>query len=323
MRNVLMLMTLLAGTAAFAVTPSKPLFGLRPAASPPLHALRGGNVQSSLAGVLSGAMAVPAASGIAAVACSLCYIRQAYVFSLSYGLAMAGIGGAVLLTSPASTLVTAHAALVAAYGARLFGFLFWRQRFQPSYDGTAKLKKLDKTPRLQRTPAVLSTALFYGLMSSPLLFHLQAAPLAGLAGQVSGAGCAVAALGLAYEAVADQQKSIYKIGLRAAGKDDELYVGGVWARSRHANYYGELVFWCGSFVAGLPALFAAGVPLYVRALKAASSGLGLAGIFFIMLSATKRLEGIYDNKYRKVGGVPTQRYDAYFASSNALIPKVL
>ena len=42
-----------------------------------------------------------------------------------------------------------------------------------------------------------------------------------------------------------------------------------------------------------------------------------------MLSATKRLEGIYDNKYRKVGGVPTQRYDAYFASSNALIPKVL
>ena len=119
--------------------------------------------------------------------------------------------------------MTAHAALVAAYGARLFGFLFWRQRFQPSYDGTAKLKKLDKTPRLQRTPAVLSTALFYGLMSSPLLFHLQAAPLAGLAAQVSGAGCAVAALGLAYEAVADQQKSIYKIGLRAAGKVSKCY----------------------------------------------------------------------------------------------------
>jgi len=268
-------------------------------------------------------MAVPAASGIAAVACSLCYIRQAYVFSLSYGLAMAGIGGAVLLTSPASALVTAHAALVAAYGARLFAFLFWRQQFQPSYDGMAKLKALDKTPRLQRTPAVLSTGLFYGLMSSPLLFHLQAAPLAGLAARVSGVGCAVAALGLAYEAVADQQKSIYKIGLRAAGKDDELYVGGVWAASRHANYFGELVFWSGSFVAGLPALVATGVPLYVRALKGLSSGLGLAGIFFIMLSATKRLEGKYDDKYRKVGGVPTQRYDAYFASSNALVPKVL
>ena len=168
MQNALMIMTLLAGTEAFAGTPSKPRFGLRSATSPPLqplHALRGGKVQASLVGVFSGAMAVPAASGIAAVACSLCYIRQAYVFSLSYGLAMAGIGGAVLLTSPTSALVTAHAALVAAYGARLFAFLFWRQQFQPSYDGAAKLKALDKTPRLQRTPAVLSTALL--CLSSP------------------------------------------------------------------------------------------------------------------------------------------------------------
>ena len=68
----------------------------------------------------------------------------------------------------------AHAALVAAYGARLFAFLFWRQQFQPGYDGMAKLKALDKTPRLQRTPIILSTGFFYGLMSSPLLFHLQA-----------------------------------------------------------------------------------------------------------------------------------------------------
>ena len=58
--NVLLLMTLVAGTEAFAPTS----FVMRPAASPPLrplHVLRGGTVQSSLAGVLSGAMAVPAA----------------------------------------------------------------------------------------------------------------------------------------------------------------------------------------------------------------------------------------------------------------------
>ena len=157
------LLALLVGTAQAFVTTSKPrpTFGARsgpaPPALQPLQALRGGTVQASLTGVLSGAMAVPAASAIATVACSLCYVRQAYVFSLSYGLAMLGIGGAVLLTAPASTLVQAHAALVAAYGARLFAFLFWRQRFQPSYDGTAKLKALDKTPRLQRTPIVLST----------------------------------------------------------------------------------------------------------------------------------------------------------------------
>ena len=67
---------------------------------------------------------------------------------------------------------------------------------------------------------------------------LQAAPLAGLAAHVSGLGCAVAGLGWAYEAVADQQKSLYKMGLRADSKEDELYTGGVWAASRHANYFG-------------------------------------------------------------------------------------
>ena len=61
------------------------------------------------------------------------------------------------------------------------------------------------------------------------------------------------------------------MGLRAAGQTDELYVGGVWAASRHANYFGELVFWLGSFIAGLPALVAAGTPLYVRALRAAAA----------------------------------------------------
>jgi hypothetical protein len=54
--------------------------------------------------------------------------------------------------------------------------------------------------------------------------------------------------------------------------------------SRHPNYLGEMMFWLGSFLAGLPAIFVSGVPLYVRALRAVSSGLGLAGIFFISKS---------------------------------------
>ena len=68
---------------------------------------------ASVTGVLSGGMAIPAATSIAAVAGALAYIHQAYIFSLSYGLAMLGIGGAVLLTSPASLLLRVHAGLVA------------------------------------------------------------------------------------------------------------------------------------------------------------------------------------------------------------------
>lgn len=77
-------------------------------------------------------------------------------------------------------------------------------------------------------------------------------------------------------------------------------------------------FWSGSFLAGLPALAAPGVSLVVKALRAIASGLGLAGIYFIMLSATKRLETRQAEQHR-----PSAYYDKYFLSSGALLPKLL
>ena len=302
--------------------PHRPVFSpaAKPAAATALHGLRGGTVRASaVSGALAGAWAIPAATGIAAVAGSLAYIRQAYIFSLSYGLAMLGIGGAVLSCAPLSPLLLAHASLVTAYGARLFAFLFWRQKFQPSYDAEGRLAPLEKTPRPQRTPIILSTAIFYGLMAAPLLFHYQSAPFAvGVASAVSAAGSALAAVGLLYEAVADQQKSIFKAALRADGKPDALFTGGLYSTSRHPNYLGEMAFWLGSFVAGAPALVAPGVPLLSRALRLVASGLGLAGIFFIMLSATKRLEGKQAQKWR-----PSAAFDKYYLSTNALLPKLI
>jgi hypothetical protein len=102
------------------------------------------------------------------------------------------------------------------------------------------------------------------------------------------------------------------------GQPGSGHPGGLYARSRHANYFGELVFWLGSFVAGLPAILAAGVPLLARARRATAASLGLAGIVFIMLSATKRLEGRQAEKWR-----PSAAYDKYYLSSNALVPKLL
>ena len=174
---------------------------------------------------LAGPLAIPTTTAIAAMAGLLAYIHQAYIFSLSYGLAMAFIGGAVLLASPASVLCTTHATLVLAYGVRLFAFLLWRQRFQPGYDGAARLKALDKTPPIQRTPVILSTAFFYSLLSAPLVFHLQAPPFVGLCAVVSKAGCALAAIGLVIEAVADQQKSLFKMRQRAKGELKALLTG--------------------------------------------------------------------------------------------------
>jgi len=269
-----------------------------------------------MASALSGAMAIPAAAGIVAAAGCLAYLRQAYIFSLSYGLAMCGIGSAVLMASPPSLVLKAHAGLVIAYGARLFGFLLWRQRFQRGYDGEARLKALDKTPKLQRTPIILSISIFYAFMSSPLVFHFQSAPLLGVAAKCSTAGSMVAAVGLACEAIADLQKSFFKMGLRAANKPDALYTGGLYSFSRHANYLGEMTFWLGSFIAGLPAILASGLSLHLRAFQLSVAALGLSGIFFIMLSATKRLEASQAEKYRP-------SYDEYFRSTNALLPRLV
>ena len=96
---------------------------------------RGGTTRASataVAAAVTGPYAIPVTFGIAAAAGLLAYIRQAYIFSLSYGLAMAFIGGAVLVAAPASTVLKVHAGLVTLYGARLFAFLLWRAHLAPN-----------------------------------------------------------------------------------------------------------------------------------------------------------------------------------------------
>ena len=48
--------------------------------------------------------------------------------------------------------------------------------------------------------------------------------------------------------------------LRANKQPNELYKGGLYGYSRHANYLGEILFWIGSWLAGFPAITAAAVP---------------------------------------------------------------
>jgi sulfite exporter TauE/SafE len=133
-------------------------------------------------GSIAQAFTMPSFLGAWAAAilpCALAYIRQAYVFSLSYGLATAAIGGAVMFSSacPIHTpWVFTHSVLVLVYGLRLFAFLLWRQIGQDAgYGGpNGKLAKFDKTPRAKRTSMIISTAMFYALMCCPLIYHAQA-----------------------------------------------------------------------------------------------------------------------------------------------------
>lgn len=265
--------------------------------------IRGGGAPSMMLGSVIQAFTMPSVLGawsIAVVPCALAYIRQAYVFSLSYGLATAAIGGVILSSSCpiTNTWVFIHAALILGYGLRLFAFLFWRQVGQDAGYGGAdgKLAQLDKTPRSQRTSLILSTAFFYALMCCPLLYHAQvgtAALRVPFGKHILATGAGLAGFGLFVEALADLQKSLFKIRLRAAGAADRLCTEGLYAVCRHPNYLGEILFWIGSCILGLPAIFAqaSSLPVWQTIAHAVFSGLGLFGIVMIMISATKRLDG--------------------------------
>merc|ERR1712242_148678 len=83
---------------------------------------------------------------------------------------------------------------------------------------------------------------------------------------------------------------------------------GFYAFCRHPNYLGEVLFWFGLFVSGLPH-YSASILSWI------TSSLGLYGIYGTMAGATKRLDGQQLEKY---GGQET--YDQWRANTFAMMP---
>ena len=146
-------------------------------------------------------------------------------------------------------------------------------------------------------------------MTSPLLYALRAPPASV---RVAWAGAATAWAGALVEAVADAHKFVKKRSAfaRTAPGTFDGPLGGLYATCRHPNSLGEVVFWFGLLLAGLPSFGTSPTP-YV------CGGLGFVGIYAIMAGATKRLDGKQQTNY---GGQPT--YDAWVARTGALLPKL-
>jgi len=70
-------------------------------------------------------------------------------------------------------------------------------------------------------------------------------------GWVAVAGIGVWVAGFTVEVVADRQKSRFK---RDPANDGRFIASGLWAWSRHPNYFGEIVLWTGVAVMALPVL---------------------------------------------------------------------
>lgn len=119
-------------------------------------------------------------------------------------------------------------------------------------------------------------------------------------------GFLVWVFGFAFEVVADTQKSRFSANPDNKGK---FIHTGLWSRSRHPNYFGEIVLWIGVAIIALPVLqgwqwVAMISPMFVTLLLTRVSGVPL-------------LEKKADKKW---GG--QEDYEAYKKSTPVLIPKL-
>jgi steroid 5-alpha reductase family enzyme len=84
---------------------------------------------------------------------------------------------------------------------------------------------------------------------------------AGLAAMTSGrehpidafvaTGCVLWLTGFLIEVIADRQKTDFR---KIEGNKDRFISTGLWAKSRHPNYFGEILLWTGIAVAAFPVL---------------------------------------------------------------------
>ncbi len=119
-------------------------------------------------------------------------------------------------------------------------------------------------------------------------------------------GLLVWIFGFAFEVIADAQKSRFNADPANKGK---FIRTGLWSRSRHPNYFGEIVLWLGVAIIALPVLqgwqwVAMISPIFVTLLLTRVSGIPL-------------LEKKADKKW---GG--QEDYEAYKKNTPVLMPKL-
>jgi len=137
-------------------------------------------------------------------------------------------------------------AMVVIWAGRLGGFLFARISRDGSDSRFDKLKpslpRFLMTWTLQGLWVLLTLACGLAVISSA-----RPVPLGGFAL----VGSVIWVVGFAIEVVADRQKTRFRA---AAANRDRFIQSGIWAWSRHPNYFGEITLWLGIAVIAFPVL---------------------------------------------------------------------
>jgi len=201
--------------------------------------------------------------------------RTERFFDLTGSLTFIAVSIALALLAPAQDARGwILAAMVVVWAARLGSFLFARVH-RAGTDG--RFDEI-KTNPLRFFQVWCIQGLWVALTASAAWIAMSAdaadrAPLDGFAV----AGIVVWLAGMVFEVVADLQKQAFRADPANKG---EFIRTGLWSRSRHPNYFGEILVWVGVFLVAVPVLqgwqwVAVLSPLFVVLLLTRVSGIPL------------------------------------------------
>lgn len=247
---------------------------------------------------------------VCALLCSAGFYKFVYFLSIGYGFAIAG-GGIAIMTFAFKNgwsqgvmgLLICQTLLFVIYGARLSGFLLFREIKNAAYrktlrQATGNNKKL---PIFVSLMIWLTVSLLYMAQVSPMLFRYANGsqdwriPVVGMLVSVSG---------LILESVADIQKTNQK-----KSNPDRVATKGLYRVVRCPNYFGEIIFWTGVFVSGITTY--AGAGQWIMAIAA------YIAIIYIMFNGAQRLEKRQMERYGN-----DLKFKTYTDSTPIIIPLV-
>ncbi len=194
------------------------------------------------------------------------------VVDVTWGLAFVVVAlvGLALGTAPVGRRLLL-AVLVTVWGLRLARHIQRRSRGKGEDPRYAEM--LEKAPGSRLAYAVRKVFLLQGLLAWFISLPIQvAAVTTGGLGWLALAGALLWLLGLVFEAVGDAQLAAFKADPATTGK---VMDRGLWAWTRHPNYFGDACVWWGVYLIAahtLPGALTVLSPLVMTYLLAFGSG---------------------------------------------------
>ena len=192
--------------------------------------------------------------------------------------------------------------MVAIWSARLGTFLFLR------------VKRAGQDRRFNEIKKKFFRFAFTWTLGGGWVFITMAAALAAITsdqqqplGILAYLGTLVWLAGFGIEVVADRQKTNFR---KDPVNAEQFITTGLWSKSRHPNYFGEIVLWLGVALIALPALSGWQLVTLISPL--------FVTLLLIKVSGVRMLE---EGAQKRWGTDPA--YQQYVASTPVLVPKLL